>query len=93
MADIVLAALNAKFIHPSLGLRYLLANLGPRSSQTELLEFDLHHPPAEIAARMLELRPRVIGLGVYIWNLSLATNLASILKAVQPEVFVVLGGP
>jgi len=93
MADIVLAALNAKFIHPSLGLRYLLANLGPRASQTELLEFDLHHPPAEIAARMLELRPRVIGLGVYIWNLSLATNLASILKAVQPEVFVVLGGP
>ena len=35
MSDIVLATLNAKYIHASFGLRYLLANLGelrPRAS-------------------------------------------------------------
>ena len=36
---IILATLNAKYIHASLGLRYLLANMGELRSSTALGEF------------------------------------------------------
>jgi succinate dehydrogenase hydrophobic anchor subunit len=36
MSAILLATLNARYIHASLGLRYLLANLGDLRSETTL---------------------------------------------------------
>jgi hypothetical protein len=35
---VVLCTLNAKYIHASLGLRYLLANMGELQAQTALRE-------------------------------------------------------
>ena len=37
--DILLVTLNARFSHASLGLRYLLANLGELQSRAEIVEF------------------------------------------------------
>src|SRR5580698_6530029 len=48
MADIVLATLNAKYIHAAFGLRYLLANLGSLRAETCLLEFDIQQRPGDI---------------------------------------------
>jgi len=63
MPDIVLATLNAKFIHASFGLRYLLANLGELKSRTRLLEFDINQRPPDIAEKLLSKIPRIISLG------------------------------
>jgi radical SAM superfamily enzyme YgiQ (UPF0313 family) len=93
MPDIVLATLNAKYIHASFGLRYLLANLGPLRSRARLLEFDIQQRPADIAEALLAQRPRIVGLGVYVWNVSPATELVAILKRVHPGLTVILGGP
>ena len=93
MADIVLAALNAKYIHPAFGLRYLKANLGDLRDRTVLLEFDLNRRPVDIVEAILEHRPRVVGIGVYIWNATLATEVVQLLKTLRPAVKVVLGGP
>jgi radical SAM superfamily enzyme YgiQ (UPF0313 family) len=93
MADIVLATLNAKFIHAAFGLRYLLANLGDLRPRAALAEFDLNQRPLEIVERLLALKPRVIGLGVYIWNVRETTEVVVLLKRVAPEVVIVLGGP
>jgi len=93
MADIVLATLNAKYIHAAFGLRYLLANLGELRARAELLEFDINQRPIEIAESLLAASPRVIGLGVYIWNVTSTTELVSILKRLRPDIVVILGGP
>jgi radical SAM superfamily enzyme YgiQ (UPF0313 family) len=93
MADIVLATLNAKYIHASFGLRYLLANLGPLQSRARLLEFDLTRRPVDIVETLLAQNPRIIGLGVYIWNVAPTTEIVALLKRLRPEVAVVLGGP
>lgn len=93
MPDIVLATLNAKYIHPAFGLRYLLANLGALRSRARLLEFDIHHRPVDVAEALLAQQPKIIGLGVYIWNVAPTTELVATLKRVRPEVRVVLGGP
>ena len=93
MADVVLTTLNAKYAHASLGLRYLAANMGDLRERTVLLEFTIHDRATDIAETLLTHKPRIIGLGVYIWNAELSLQLVRLLKAVSPEVIVVLGGP
>ncbi len=93
MPDIVLATLNAKHLHAALGLRCLQANLGPLRNRSRLLEFDINQRPVDIAERILELRPRIVGLGVYVWNATASTELAGLLKRIEPSVRLVLGGP
>jgi len=93
MPDIVLATLNAKYIHASFGLRYLLANLGELRPRAILEEFIINQRPLDIAEKILSHNPRIIGLGVYIWNVTLTTELVAILKKIRPDVTVVVGGP
>ena len=93
MPDIVLAALNAKYIHASFGLRYLRANLGELRERCALREFTVQERPLDVAERLLELEPRIVGLGVYVWNAAPALELVSLLKRIRPELIVVLGGP
>ena len=93
MPDIVLATLNAKYIHASFGLRYLLANLGPLRSRTQLLEFDINQRPMDIAEALLAQNPSIVGLGVYIWNVAPTTELVAALKRIRPDLIVILGGP
>ena len=93
MADIVLTTLNAKYIHAAFGLRYLLANLGPLRADAAIVEFDINQRPVDIAESLLARNPKIIGLGVYIWNVAPATEVVAILKRVQPGITVILGGP
>jgi radical SAM superfamily enzyme YgiQ (UPF0313 family) len=93
MPDIVLTTLNAKYIHAAFGLRYLLANLGPLQSRARLMEFDINQRPVDIAEALLAQKPRIIGLGVYIWNVAPATELVALLKRIHPELIIILGGP
>ena len=93
MADIVLGALNAKYIHAAFGLRYLLANLGPLRGAAAILEFDINQRPIDIAEVLLAQSPKIIGLGVYIWNVAPTTEVVAAIKRVRPEITVILGGP
>ena len=98
--SIVLCTFNAKFIHASLGLRYLLANMGDLRSSSVLREFTIARKPQEVAGELLTLlgppqdgAAQIIGLGVYIWNVKQSTELVRLLKAARPAVRIVLGGP
>ncbi|MCX6896895.1 MAG: DUF4080 domain-containing protein [Verrucomicrobia bacterium] len=93
MPDIVLATLNAKYIHASFGLRYLLANLGDLRPRAAIVEFEIKQTPLEVVESILALKPRIVGLGVYIWNVRPTLDVVALLKRIAPEVCVVLGGP
>src|SRR5271157_4362184 len=93
MAQIVLSTLNAKYIHASFGLRYLLANLGQLRQETRLIEFDIQQRPLDVVETILAQQPRIVALGVYIWNASQAAQVVAALKRVRPDIIVVLGGP
>jgi radical SAM superfamily enzyme YgiQ (UPF0313 family) len=93
MPDILLATLNARYIHASLGLRYLLANLGPLQARTEIAEFVITQRPIDIAEAILARAPRIVGFGVYIWNVEETAKVIALLKTVRPDLCIVLGGP
>jgi radical SAM superfamily enzyme YgiQ (UPF0313 family) len=94
--DIVLATINAKWIHPSLALRLLKANLGILKERTLILEFALRQKEQEKIDAVINARPRILGLSVSIWNHKATVGL---LKALHerwrelPRPWVVLGGP
>jgi radical SAM superfamily enzyme YgiQ (UPF0313 family) len=93
MSRIVLSTLNAKFIHASVGLRYLYANLDELQPQGSILEFEASQPAREVVESILEADPSIVGFGVYIWNVSKTREVISLLKKVRPEIVVVIGGP
>lgn len=93
MPDIVLATLNAKFIHAAFGLRYLLANIGALRPRSAIAEYDINKRPVDIAESLLAQEPKIIGFGVYIWNTAPTAEVIGILKRVRPGLAIVLGGP
>lgn len=93
MADILLATLNAKYSHASFALRYLMANLGGLAPRAAMLEFDINQRPVDIVEAILARSPKIVGLGVYIWNVTQTTEIVAMLKRIAPELIVILGGP
>ncbi|MDR2144718.1 MAG: cobalamin-dependent protein [Treponema sp.] len=68
MIDIVLSTINAKWIHPSLALRLLKANLGEYEDRCEIVEFAPRQSLEEKLAILAGFRPKILGLSVSIWN-------------------------
>src|SRR3954471_15655339 len=93
MASVILSTINARYVHAALGLRYLAANMGELRTDTHIVEFVLGARAGDMAEQLLAHRPRVIGFGVYIWNVEETTRLVSVLKRVAPDVVIVVGGP
>ncbi|MCL2211040.1 MAG: B12-binding domain-containing radical SAM protein [Treponema sp.] len=96
--NIVLTTINAKWIHPSLALRLLKANLGDLEPNCEIMEFNLRQPLCEKVEPLLAANPKILGISVSIWN-HLAT--IELLEALEKEWIgagnakpvVALGGP
>jgi radical SAM superfamily enzyme YgiQ (UPF0313 family) len=91
--SIILSTVNARYSHTSFGLRYLQANLQDLESDSKILEFTLSKPIAQIIESILVYQPKVVGFGVYIWNVEILTKVVEELKRVAAEIFIVLGGP
>lgn len=93
MTAIVLTTLNARYTHCSLGLRYLLANMGELQSHTKVREFMVGSQTRDIVEKLLEDHPRIIGFGVYIWNVEETTRIIALLKRIAPQIKIIIGGP
>ena len=93
MPAILLSTLNARYFHSAFGLRYLFANLGALQADAALREFIITQRPLDIAEALLAEQPRIVGFGVYIWNVAETAQVVALLKTVRPELIIVLGGP
>lgn len=93
MPKIVLATINARFIHASAGLRYLYANLGDMQPYAQIAEFENAQPAKEIVEAIVQADPVIVGFGVYIWNANRTREVVSLLRMVRPDILIVVGGP
>lgn len=90
---ILIAAVNARHSHASMGARCLLANMGELRNQTGLLEFTIQQSAAEIAEAIAARHPQILALGIYIWNVARVRELIPLLRDRLPTLKIVLGGP
>jgi hypothetical protein len=70
-----------------------LANLGSLRERASILEFEINQKPTDLVEAILAENPRIVGMGIYIWNVTPATQVVAELKRLRPDVVVVLGGP
>jgi anaerobic magnesium-protoporphyrin IX monomethyl ester cyclase len=90
--NIVIATLNAKYIHTSLALRYLKAYC-ERDFPMQLVEYTIKDPLLNIVSDLYQRKPDVVGFSCYIWNIEETIRVIEMLRKVLPEVKIVLGGP
>jgi len=93
LSPIILTTLNGRYSHSSLALRYLYANLHELQNHTTILEYVINENMQDIAEKILLQNPKIIGIGVYIWNVSNVSELIHIIKKVSPQTIIILGGP
>ncbi len=90
--NLLLVALNAKYIHSNLALKYL-SNLSEKVCNTILKEYSINDNIISIERDIILLKPDIIAFSCYIWNIEFILNLSSDLKKAIPEVKIILGGP
>jgi radical SAM superfamily enzyme YgiQ (UPF0313 family) len=93
LSEIVLTTFNARYAHAAFGLRYLLANLGELRDRAKILEFEITQRPIDAIEAVLAQNPKIVGVGVYIWNAAPAAQFVAQLKRLRPDIFVIVGGP
>lgn len=89
---VILATLNAKFIHTSLAIRLLKA-YSEKEFDIDLAEYTIKDPVMNIVSDLFQKRPDVVGFSCYIWNIEETLKLVTLLKKVLPELRIILGGP
>jgi len=90
---ITLTTLNSRFTHSAIGLRYLYANMQELQDKTTIKEFSINDAIQTVVEKLLSDSPDIIGIGVYIWNVSEVRELIHIIKKVAPATKIILGGP
>lgn len=87
---VLLATLNAKYIHINLAIR-LLYELNQDVEGLEWKEFTIKEDPESIADACTGFD--VIALSCYIWNITQTLAVARIVKSIDPNIKILLGGP
>lgn len=91
---ILLAAINAKYIHSNPAIYSLRACVKEEHRESvSLAEYTINQYADEILADLYRRKPDVIGFSVYIWNRRMVEELLAELPKVLPETEVWLGGP
>lgn len=85
----VLAALNSKYIHSNLAIRYLKQY----DEKIEIFEGTINDNILNMAYKILELNPELLGFSCYIWNIEETIKLCSTIKKMNERIKIFLGGP
>ncbi|WP_294156994.1 B12-binding domain-containing radical SAM protein [uncultured Selenomonas sp.] len=87
--EIVWLAINAKYSHTSLAVRYLRQAV-PGS---RILELTINDYLLPMLGQIYEMHPRVLGIACYIWNIELVKQLLPLLPSALPDCTIICGGP
>lgn len=91
--NVVLSTLNSKFIHSSLALRYLKAYGEAHGQAYDIVEYTINMPVLHILSDITEHEIDILGFACYIWNIEMTLHVVDMVKAVRPDIKIVLGGP
>lgn len=90
--QVLLTAINSKYIHTALGMRYIREYAKERH-QIQLLEETINTPILTVLEKIMDSQATVYGFSVHIWNKLFVFRLIKMLKKLRPDAVVVIGGP
>lgn len=86
----VILSVNSRFIHTLLAPRYLKANSA--GFDVEILETNVNIRPFEVLSQLYEMRPDVIAVSCYIFNIEYIKGILPEIRTLMPGVKIILGG-
>src|SRR5690606_41526644 len=90
MPKILLTTLNAKYIHLNLAIR-ILYDLNHVNADLDWKEFTIKNDFTEVAEYCADYD--VVCFSCYIWNITQTLEVCKIIKSIDPNTKVLLGGP
>ena len=102
--NITLVALNSKYVHNNIAVYYLEESLNKNINiikdintninlNTSILQLSVNEDFNNILKKIIDTRPDIVCIGVYIWNVNIVYNLCKLLKELLPDLIIALGGP
>ena len=86
-------AVNAKYVHTNIAVRYLTLFCGERGIDCDFAEFTVNEPKNNILEKLYRSDADVYGFSCYIWNIGMVLELCRNLKQLRPNCKIFLGGP
>lgn len=90
---VLLTAINSKYIHTGLGLRYVGEYAKQQGHQVQLLEETINSNILDVLEKIMVGKVDVYGFSVHIWNKPFVMQLIAMLRKLRPEAVIVVGGP
>ncbi len=84
----LLVAINAKYIHTNLAVRYLRNLCG-----IKMREYSINDRTEAVTADIYKSGAKTVFFSCYIWNIKMILDICSRLKKANPSIITVLGGP
>lgn len=91
--NILLIAINAKYIHSNPAVFSLKSCAGEYEAYVDVMEFTINQKSSYILSEIYKKRPDVAAFSCYIWNRSMVGEIISDLHKVLPNVEIWAGGP
>lgn len=90
---ILLTAINSKFVHSNLAVRYLKAFTKDMNYDCNIREFSINDREEKILEEIIKESPNVVTFSTYIWNIEMIKRLSNLIKLVDENIEILYGGP
>ncbi len=91
--QVVLSAINSKYIHTGLGLRYVGEYAKEQGHDVCLIEETINTPLLAVLEKIMAQQAQVYGFSVHIWNKPFVFRLVRMLRKLRPQAVIAIGGP
>ena len=93
MKKILLVAINARYSHTNLAIRYLKQVCEDLNYNIIIKEFSINEEQSVITETIKKENPFGVAISTYIWNSEITKNLINTIKNILPKTKIILGGP
>ena len=77
---VLLTAINSKFVHSNLAVRYLKAFTEDMNYECKIREFSINDRDEKVLEEIIKEKRNVVAFSTYIWNIDMVKRLSNLIK-------------
>ncbi|MGN0144815.1 MAG: B12-binding domain-containing radical SAM protein, partial [Clostridium sp.] len=90
---VLLTAINSKYIHSNLAVRYLRSFTKDLDYEGKIKEFTINDRVERVLEEIINENPDIVAFSTYIWNVEMVSRLSELIKQVDSDIEILYGGP